>query len=213
MKYNYKCVVTKNGKRYYKNVNGKWKRISNAIGMKAQKGKRKYRIDTPSASLSMKKLKITKEEFDTALRKWQGKDPGFITRQLESLNRKYRKVGCDKCIQDIINVDQFRSPLFQSQSQRNTECMDCLKSISLIEPRRGEDLFPILFGSMKTSMMVDKRTKRENQEEYDSLRSEKAEKIVIAERLIKEGKREEAIPLIQQAESLDWDMRFLQIYM
>ena len=43
MKYNYKCIVAKNGKRYYKNVNGKWKRVSNKVGEKAEKGKRKYR--------------------------------------------------------------------------------------------------------------------------------------------------------------------------
>ena len=42
MNYNYKCIVSKNGKRYYKNVRGKWKRISNAVGMKAEKGKKKY---------------------------------------------------------------------------------------------------------------------------------------------------------------------------
>ena len=45
--YNYKCIVTKNGtKMYYKRVKGingmKWKRISNKVGMKAEKGKRKY---------------------------------------------------------------------------------------------------------------------------------------------------------------------------
>ena len=41
--YNYKCIVTKNGvKMYYKRVKNKWKRISNTIGMKAEKGKRKY---------------------------------------------------------------------------------------------------------------------------------------------------------------------------
>ena len=41
--YNYKCIVTKNGmKMYYKRVSGKWKRISNKVGMKAEKGKRKY---------------------------------------------------------------------------------------------------------------------------------------------------------------------------
>ena len=41
--YNYKCVVARNGmKMYYKNTRGKWKRISNKVGMKAEKGKRKY---------------------------------------------------------------------------------------------------------------------------------------------------------------------------
>ena len=43
--YNYKCVVAKNdGKRYYKNVSGKWKRISNKSGEKAEKGKKKYKF-------------------------------------------------------------------------------------------------------------------------------------------------------------------------
>ena len=38
--YNYKCVVNSKGsKRYYKNGNGKWKRISNKLGMKAEKGR------------------------------------------------------------------------------------------------------------------------------------------------------------------------------
>lgn len=41
--YNYKCIVARNGnKQYYKSVGGKWKRVSNAVGMKAEKGKRKY---------------------------------------------------------------------------------------------------------------------------------------------------------------------------
>ena len=41
--FNYKCVVAKNGtKMYYKRVKNKWKRISNSLGMKAEKGKRKY---------------------------------------------------------------------------------------------------------------------------------------------------------------------------
>ena len=44
MNYNYKCIVSKNGKRYYKNVRGKWKRISNAVGMKAEKCKKKYEV-------------------------------------------------------------------------------------------------------------------------------------------------------------------------
>ena len=43
MIYNYKCVVSKNGsKMYYKKTNNKWKRISNKLGMKAEKEKRKY---------------------------------------------------------------------------------------------------------------------------------------------------------------------------
>ena len=41
--YNYKCVVSNIGsKRYYKSVRGKWKRITNVAGMKAEKGRRKY---------------------------------------------------------------------------------------------------------------------------------------------------------------------------
>ena len=45
--YNYKCVVAKNGtKIYYKRVHNKWKRIGNKVGMKAEKGKKKYEITT-----------------------------------------------------------------------------------------------------------------------------------------------------------------------
>jgi hypothetical protein len=48
MKYNYKCVMAKNGnKMYYKNVNNKWKRISNKIGEKAATGKKMYRMWWP----------------------------------------------------------------------------------------------------------------------------------------------------------------------
>ena len=50
MNYNYKCIVSKNGKRYYKNVRGKWKRISNAVGMKAEKGKKKYGMPVKTRS-------------------------------------------------------------------------------------------------------------------------------------------------------------------
>ena len=41
----YKCIVSKNGKRYYKNVSGKWKRITNKVGEKAEKGKNRYRME------------------------------------------------------------------------------------------------------------------------------------------------------------------------
>ena len=44
--FNYKCIVSKNGnKTYYKQVNKKWKKISNKIGQKAEKGKKKYRTN------------------------------------------------------------------------------------------------------------------------------------------------------------------------
>jgi len=44
--FNYKCTITKNGtKTYYKRVNKKWKKISNSIGEKAEKGKTKYRAN------------------------------------------------------------------------------------------------------------------------------------------------------------------------
>ena len=46
--FTYKCVVAKNGsKMYYKRVKNKWKRISNSLGMKAEKGKRKYMNGSP----------------------------------------------------------------------------------------------------------------------------------------------------------------------
>ena len=44
-KYNYKFIVSKNNKKYYKNDSGKWKPVSNKTGEKAERGKRKYRID------------------------------------------------------------------------------------------------------------------------------------------------------------------------
>ena len=44
MKYNYKCIVSNGNKRYYKSVNGKWKRITNKSGAKAEKNKRTYRL-------------------------------------------------------------------------------------------------------------------------------------------------------------------------
>ena len=41
--YNYKCIVAKNGtKKYYKKISKKWKRISNSLGKKAEKGKKTY---------------------------------------------------------------------------------------------------------------------------------------------------------------------------
>ena len=46
MKYNYKCVMSKNGnKMYYKNVRNKWKRITNKVGEKAATGKKMYRME------------------------------------------------------------------------------------------------------------------------------------------------------------------------
>lgn len=45
MKNIYKCIVTKNEKRYYKSVKGKWKRISNKMGEKVEKNKRTYRVN------------------------------------------------------------------------------------------------------------------------------------------------------------------------
>ena len=47
--YNYKCVISKNGnKMFYKSVGSKWKRISNKLGEKAEKGKMKYRVASSS---------------------------------------------------------------------------------------------------------------------------------------------------------------------
>jgi hypothetical protein len=54
MKYNYKCIISKNGmKMYYKNVNNKWKRISNKMGEKAQKGKKIYRMKSRPKKLTI----------------------------------------------------------------------------------------------------------------------------------------------------------------
>ena len=50
MKYNYKCVLSNGNKRYYKNINGKWKRITNKVGAKAQRGKRTYRMEAEGSS-------------------------------------------------------------------------------------------------------------------------------------------------------------------
>ena len=44
--FKYKCTIAENGtKTYYKRVNKKWGKISNSIGMKAEKGKTKYRAN------------------------------------------------------------------------------------------------------------------------------------------------------------------------
>lgn len=43
-KFNYKCVVSNNKKKYYKRINNKWKQITNKTGEKVEKGKRKYRM-------------------------------------------------------------------------------------------------------------------------------------------------------------------------
>ena len=63
MKYNYKCVVTKNDKRYYKNVSGKWKRISNKIGEKTEKGKKKYRVNEGASSSGGQSSFLTENEM------------------------------------------------------------------------------------------------------------------------------------------------------
>ena len=44
----------KNGsKMYYKRVGGKWKRISNTLGMKVEKGKMKYSYRPDSIAISI----------------------------------------------------------------------------------------------------------------------------------------------------------------
>ena len=74
--FSYKCVVTKNGtKMYYKRVANKWQRISNKVGMKAEKGKKKYKENKNSPLCSIfqklepKEIKDKREIIHKALKK------------------------------------------------------------------------------------------------------------------------------------------------
>ena len=59
--FKYKCIVTKKGmKMYYKKVKGKWKRINNDDGKKAEKGKRKYRERKNCIDMNEEKCKNIK---------------------------------------------------------------------------------------------------------------------------------------------------------
>ena len=100
MIYNYKCVVAKNGtKMYYKKTNNKWKRISNKLGMKAEKGKRKYHSDIERVKLDIAASFImTLTGYDVGMKK--------IT---DYLNDKLKKnIQIEKRIE---NNAEYRGPL------------------------------------------------------------------------------------------------------
>jgi GNAT superfamily N-acetyltransferase len=63
-KFNYKCVVSKNGKRYYKRVNNRWVRIKNNIGMKAEKNKRVYKNNDEEVIVDIRTTATDGEEGD-----------------------------------------------------------------------------------------------------------------------------------------------------
>ena len=92
--YNYKCVVTKNGgKMYYKRVSNKWKRITNAAGMKAEKGKRKYGMHvSKEVATSVAK----KEAVERASRKFQKVMEELRKRKEESRERARRRTSLEE---------------------------------------------------------------------------------------------------------------------
>ena len=64
----YKCNVDKNGKkRYYQKFNGKWNRISNDAGEKAEKGKKKYRSNGESSDMKECAICFDKKHKDTGV--------------------------------------------------------------------------------------------------------------------------------------------------
>ena len=91
MKYNYKCIVSKNGKRYYKNVGGKWKRITTKIGEKAEKGKRKYRMKSSFMTELLKKRASEKHEPKAPIRRLKQHSSDVQYKQ-EATKRRPRKI-------------------------------------------------------------------------------------------------------------------------
>ena len=81
--YNYKCVVTKNSKRYYKKVSGKWKRITNKIGEKMEKGKKKYNFIMEDDDYE--KLRI----FDNETDYWRKSFTGFDDKEVWNIWKIY----------------------------------------------------------------------------------------------------------------------------
>ena len=80
--YNYKCNIAKNGRKiYYKRVNGNWKRISNNVGMKAEKGKRKYMIGSDYDVYVTGNLIHEPIEFDKSLNNYE----------IDALNIEWKK--------------------------------------------------------------------------------------------------------------------------
>ena len=124
--FNYKCVVAKNDtKMYYKRVHNKWKRISNKVGMKAEKGKKKYKTNGKNNNNNnnnkkeseeeehnryLARLGLTKDELAHAK-----KHPGWLPRDklLKYLEKENRLVRKDQ----IIN-QEYEKKLREDQEKR-----------------------------------------------------------------------------------------------
>ena len=94
MKNIYKCIVSKNEKRYYKSVGGKWKRISNKMGEKMEKNKKKYRVEEKTGD---KKLEDLPEELIRKIAGLSDEHKALLASSSGKLNR---------VTQPLLNLDR-----------------------------------------------------------------------------------------------------------
>ena len=93
--FNYKCVAKNGNKMYYKKTKGKWKRITNKVGMKAEKGKRKYKMKMVTNNL-ITRINKNIEAWDIIL-------DCFKNTEIDETNEHTIQRDCEKiakCIED-----------------------------------------------------------------------------------------------------------------
>ena len=170
MKYNYKCVVAKNGKRYYKNIKGKWKRISNLSGIKAERGKRKYRINNSDIEKLQKELDIPSKTFTQSINSAKERMGDLQSREMrkgiEEIKRQLRenKIGtCNSCIGDIDNwfTGGKRGKKLPSQSTRSFDCSNCLKEIYYSIPTTFWEILHLSYNVFQSGEKNNEKARRE----------------------------------------------------
>ena len=137
--YSYKCVVSKNGKRYYKNVNGKWKRISNKVGMKAEKGKKRYGMNEP------KNTDKTDEEYtqddeinsDIDITKFESVDE-IVAKEIEAI-----EIG-EMVLNHLKDINEVAYIRFASVYRQFHGIDDFIKTLESLKPLKKEQFASVI---------------------------------------------------------------------
>ena len=129
--FKYKCTVLKNGdKRYYKKTGGKWKRISNKLGMENEKDKRKY--------MAKKLIKLKKNTSKTPINKNINKN----------INKSYDSDYCDTVMSDTQMSD------IQLNNYENFDKSDTQMSIDTIN-QSATEIFPSTVGKWISKVSIE----------------------------------------------------------
>ena len=127
--FNYKCLVSKNGsKKYYQRVGGKWKRITNKMGMKAQKGKRVYKTEFWEKS--------DEERIDSMVRDFKDLQDKKIREKMErekaeKIEREIERIWAEneENVEDRKHIDSMVRDFKDLQDKKISEYLKNIKTL------------------------------------------------------------------------------------